>query len=271
MESDKNISAEEDNDATLVTPRFDSGEAETAQPVVPLAAVSGEAETYDAPQGFDAPAYAPRPSRRASLPLALVLVSALAGSVFGGAALYFFQKSRQQRPAPTETARPAVGVDASAQTEPAPETEPAPSPTPEEAAAVVSELPAEVAVVEDAGDAEDRKVPDAKREDDDDGGDDDSRVTRARPSVAPPAAPVKQGKKGERENDGDENNRATRDARPRRVTRPEPSEDEEYYEDRSGARRVGSIVYGREERRQRRRQRREPAVDRVRGIFEGQP
>ena len=41
MERKNKFSPDGDREETLVTPRFDRGEAETAQPVVPLAVVSG--------------------------------------------------------------------------------------------------------------------------------------------------------------------------------------------------------------------------------------
>ncbi len=62
-----------ETEATLVTPRFDEAEAQTAQPVVPLAAVR---------------------ARRRVWPL--LLVSALLGGVVSVAGLYFYQRPRAQ-------------------------------------------------------------------------------------------------------------------------------------------------------------------------------
>lgn len=271
MESKKNFSSDGDSDETLVTPRFDSGEAETARPVVPLAVVSGEAETYDVHAAGSASAL--RSARRTSWPLALVLVSALAGSVLGGVGLYLFQKSRQQSAAPIEQTNEAS--DAAGQTTAAPVAEATPAPSPEQGAALAAGLPEEIAEVPVADevpeDRDDKKDADRKRDEPNRETDDDDAAPRAKPSTA---APVKHGKKGERDDDDD--NYQARESRPRRVvddsrdSSPDDDDDEEYY-DRRQARRVGSIVYDREGRRERRRQRRQGGVDRVRGIFEGQP
>ena len=261
MERKKNFSPDEDRDETLITPRFDRGEAETAQPVVPLAVVSGEADTYDPPAAHRAPRVIPL----RSWPLALVLVSALAGGVLGGAGLYVFQKSRQDgaAAAPVEQTN-AAAEQASA---PAVETTPEPSPTPaEEAAALPVELTEQVAelpvAAEETGHRTDAKREESKR--------DEGAAPRERSS--PAEAPVKRGKKGDR----DEVDNRGRESRPRRVAdeypRDSPSDDDDDdYNDRREARRVGSIIYGSEGRRERRRQRRQSGVDRVRGIFEGQP
>lgn len=272
MESKREFTSDTDKDETLVTPRFDSGEAETAQPVVPLAVVSGEAETYGAPayDGAGAPFVAPRSARRASWPLALVLVSALAGSVLGGAGLYLFQKSRQQRGAPAAQIEQTTGAnDAAGQTpaaEPVSEAPAAAPPAPEETGALAAELPAEVAEVPVVAEVSDAKEDRKDKEDADDKRDEPKRdkdEDDARPARAPAAVAEKRGKKGERDDN------EARESRPRRVENDSPDR-EEYY-DRGGARRIGTIVYEREARRERRRQRRQPAVDRVRGIFEGQP
>ena len=265
MERKKNFSPDEDRDETLVTPRFDRGEAETAQPVVPLAVVSGEAETYDLPASRLAPRVMPlRPWA-----LALILVSALAGGVLGGAGLYVFQKSRQDgaAAAPVEQT-PKVEEQASA---PAVETTPEPSPTPaEEAAALPVELTEQVAELPVADEeAEDRTDADTKREE---SKREEAAAPAPRERSSPAEAPVKRGKKGDR----DEVDNRGRESRPRRVADEYPREapsdgDDEDYNDRREARRVGSIVYGGEGRRERRRQRRQAGVDRVRGIFEGQP
>ncbi|HEX8179326.1 MAG TPA: hypothetical protein VF525_07255 [Pyrinomonadaceae bacterium] len=65
------LSAESETEATLVTPRFDAVEAQTAQPVVPLAAVA---------------------SRRRTWPL--LLLSALLGGAVSICGLYLYQRGR---------------------------------------------------------------------------------------------------------------------------------------------------------------------------------
>jgi len=267
MEGDKDFSSDKDSDETLVTPRFDRDEAETARPVVPLAVVSGEAETYDAP-AYDAAGAAvvpPRAARRASWPLALVLVSALAGGVLGGAGLYLFQKSRQQSAAPAQTEQPAGVSDAPAQTNAAPVSETTPTPAPEDAGALAVEPREEVAEVSAAVEVPDVKEEGKDREDADKKRDEPKRERDEDAA----ARPEKRGKKGEHDD-----NYEARASRPRRVrddADDSPRYDGEGYYERGEARRIGSIVYGREGRRERRRQRRQPTVDRVRGIFEGQP
>ena len=75
-----------DPDSTLVPPRFDAAEAQTAQPVVPLARVT---------------------ARQSRLPVALVLVSALLGGLVSVAAYRLFL-----RPTPTqETVHTGVPAD----------------------------------------------------------------------------------------------------------------------------------------------------------------
>src|SRR5918998_52200 len=68
-----------DVDATLATPRFDEVEAQVARPVVPLA---------------DNPLR--RGGRRRQWPIALVLISALAGGVVSLLAFRLYQQRQQQ-------------------------------------------------------------------------------------------------------------------------------------------------------------------------------
>ena len=75
-ERDQPFAAQGDADATLVTPRFDEQEAETARPVVPLAEAT-EVGVYGA--------------GRRRWPLALVLASALLGGVVSVFALRVYQ------------------------------------------------------------------------------------------------------------------------------------------------------------------------------------
>lgn len=224
----------EEEGETLVTPRFDEEETVLAQPVVPLDA---EAEA--------AAPYAPSPrARRQQWPLALILISALAGSVVGGTALYFFQKQRLSKAAP-----------AAVETEPA--AAPQPSPTAEETSAAAPE-PSAPAVEAEEVPAEAPAEPAEKKRDD------AGAARRAEPSAAP-APPVvkasapKRGKKAESEDDDE--------PRPRRTPRADDARP-------GGARRVDTITYPtrRAERRTRREERRAARdVDRVRAIFEGQP
>jgi hypothetical protein len=100
-EAEQNVSpAPADADATLLTPRFDEAEAQTAQPVVPLAEVS---------------------TRRRVWPL--ILLSAVLGgavSVFG---LYLYQRPRAQAQtaqsaAPQQAIAPAPALSDSTQNTP---------------------------------------------------------------------------------------------------------------------------------------------------------
>jgi hypothetical protein len=117
MEETEKILSPDDPDETLVTPRFDADEAVLARPVVPLD-VAEEA----APGAALAAPYAPQPgASRRSWALALVLVSALAGGLLGGAGLYLYQK-RQPSQATPAPARAAATAEA-AQPAPAPTTE----------------------------------------------------------------------------------------------------------------------------------------------------
>jgi hypothetical protein len=261
MEEPREMETPEDPDATLVAPRFDDEETVLARPVVPLGTAPADAPDARAaeaptPAGYHVrQPYAPR----RQWPLALILVSALAGGVLGGVGLYLFQTRQRDRAAQpaeasaqTSAAAETTQTDADAAPQPATEAN-APAPQPVEAAAPVVSTDDAASTDDDDGggatrQAEDRPAPEARRADDDD--DDDRRA------VSP-----KRGKKGARDTELQRRAEGTkRDAR---------SDDD----DRE-ARRVDSIVY-----RPRRVARRERArdyperrvVDRVRGIFEGQP
>lgn len=264
MERTEHFSSDENGDETLVTPRFDREEAAEARPVVPLSVVSGEAQTFDAAH---ARAGLPNAWRRRSWPLALVLVSVLVGGVLGGAGLYFYQKHQQAEAAPAPssetTEQSALPADA-----PPP---PSPSTTLGETAVLPAPTREEVAAVEDKTGEPSTAEAGKDKNKDSDKKDDDSKKSEAAPR--PGAADedrgeaAKRGKKGERDAESE-----GRERRPRRVGEvPQTSRDEgeEAGDDRE-ARRIDSIVYGRERRGERRR-RRQPSVDRVRGIFEGQP
>lgn len=82
-----------DADATLVTPRFDEAEAQTAQAVVPLAAV-----------------------RRRRRVWPLLLLAALLGGVVSVGGLYFYQRPRAQAVAAPATVAPEPATSAPPQT-----------------------------------------------------------------------------------------------------------------------------------------------------------
>lgn len=229
----------EEEGETLVTPRFDEEETVLAQPVVPL-----DAEAEAAAHVSHAPYAASPRARHQQWPLALILISALAGSVVGGTALYFFQKHRLAKAAPA-----AVEAEPAAAPQPSPAAEETSAAAPEPSAPIVEaeEVPAEPA--------------EKKRDGDGDAG----AARRTEPSAAP-APPVvnvsspKRGKKAESEDDDEPRPRRT----PRAGDAARPG----------GARRVDTITYPtrRAERRTPRAERRAARdVDRVRAIFEGQP
>jgi hypothetical protein len=88
-----------DPEATLVQPRFDMSEEQTAQPVVPLARTGAS-------------------WRRRRLPLALVLVSALVGGLVSVVAYRLYQRAAQphaaQRVATTDTPQPGPSPELTA-------------------------------------------------------------------------------------------------------------------------------------------------------------
>jgi hypothetical protein len=229
-----------ESEETLVTPRFDREEARSAQPVVPLAAVSRAEHVEDRVD-----ARAPhRDFRHGSWWLAIVFGSALVGSLLGGAALYFYQEQRDSEVAISPSIEKAV--------EPAPS--PESSPTPEVPAAISA--PATSANEPAEGEASSPSV---------------SSDLPKQSEAAPRAIlddEIKQGTKGERETEV-----LVRDERPRRVADRDVDPTANEYEPQSDnheARRVGEITYPRSRRWERRARRQQP-VDRVRGIFEGQP
>jgi hypothetical protein len=283
MEEAQKIQGAEDGvDETLVTPRFDEAESVTAQPVVPLAVVS----TDEPVEAFDAgmpPYVVRRRGQKHLLPLALVLVSALVGSVFGGAGFYLYQKRQQQKAnaqAATTTPEQTSSADTSAQ--------PAAAQMPEAVNESSAAAPAQLPETSDAGNIEVSAtrpdVAESEHDDEDRAGDDLSRAderakisdaaTRKASEESQTVGVVKRGKKGDRVED--DNPVVRREQHPRRATiEPRPARPED---DRGGdepeARRIDTIIYPRERRRGRGRERRGGegrVVDRVRGIFEGQP
>lgn len=243
-ESSQNIPADE-SEETLVAPRFDEVETVQAQPVVPLA---------DAPPHTNGGR--PLSSRFRSWPLALVLVSALVGSVLGGAGLYLYQRRANARmsvetqptspTAPNEAAQPPVTVPEESAALPPQSVEPAvePEETTANGPAKMVEPPAPENP-KATGRTETLKTPAPEPA--------SRRVEREEDSGA-----ARRGKKGERDED----------SRPRaeRVGAREEQNDGE-------ARLADEIIYRRERRAERRarRENRQRSVDRVRGIFEGQP
>ncbi len=236
---------------TLVTPRFDAEETVQAQPVVPFAEVP--------PGAVDVPYNGAR--RRASWPLALVLVSALAGVIVGGAGLYFYQhRSTENATADTQTAPPETSEEA---------------PPVASAGEVSASLPAQEAepdaevvsseVVEPPVDDE-KKTDDAKKEEAEKAPAPEPRKVAERDAEA---STPKRGKKDERDAEP-----ARRTPRAERVGSREVARDDD---DEPQARLSDEIIFRRERRAERRAERRERranrtrSVDRVRGIFEGQP
>ncbi len=237
-------------DETLVTPRFDENETVQAQPVVPLA---------DVP-----PADTRSGARRRSWPLALVLVSALVGSVAGGAGLYVYQRRATQdapsntEPAPTpasaEAQQPSTPPGASEETASLP-TEPTASDAEMDAAPQVEASETVEPVTASAPETDAAK----------------KKETEKASAPAPRKAP---------EREDDDNRVVNRRGRQGGQEAPQQRQTRDDY-DEGGARLSDEIVYPRprraERREQRRAERRERRanrprnVDRVRGIFEGQP
>ena len=229
MEEPREISEERtaDPEATLLTPRFDISEEQTAKPVVPLAAA--------------------QPWWRGTLPVALLVASAL----FGGVVSIFAYRLYQQRHQPS-VARPIEApAPAAEQTTPAPE--------------LTAAVPAERAPVETARAETDAKDEPAAAE-----------VERARRD--------EEGKSSERARESEERAReaARRDEGERRAARePRPrlidvipagpavrvERDSRAKGDEANDYEVPSDE--RERPRQRRPKRR--SVDRIRDIFEGPP
>lgn len=272
MQETKRTYADDEGEETMVAPRFDDEETVLARPVVPfeevgdapavIPATSTSASTTVAPPPYSNLRVAPR----RSLVAALVLVSALVGSVLGVAGLYFYQmrknadepasQQQQQQQAEAPAAQPA--------TETASE-----SPNRETVVPATAEPSAPAA-------AETAAEPEAEAEDDDDdrrkdrdADEADARPVAERRNVSEdrePAVTPKRGKKGARDEEiRREARRAPRhDEDDRPVGRDEVSDD-----DRREARRVGVITY--RPRRARPRRDRYESPDRLRRIFEGQP
>jgi hypothetical protein len=256
MEETNRTFRDDEGDETMIAPRFNDEETVLARPVVPLG------EVGDAPAAHaTTPLYSRlRGAPRRSLIAALVLVSALAGSVLGVGGLYLYQKQRS-----AAAAAPAADQQQSDAPTPA-----AAQPT-AEAESQKPETNAPAAEVSAPAAAE----PEAKDDDDDadSARDAGTEEAAARPVVEhrniseerDPTVATKRGKKGERDEEvRREERRARREDDDSRLPRSGEADD-----DRREARRVGVITY--RPRRVRQRRGTYDAPDRLRRIFEGQP
>lgn len=273
MEETKRTYADDEGEETMVAPRFDDEETVLARPVVPFEEVGDAppvahaAETSRASTTVAPPPYSQvRGKPRRSLVAALVLVSALVGSVLGVAGLYFYQ-NRKSADAPAAEQQQQQQAEA-----------PAAQPTAEAVAETTGGATSAPASAAPAASAS--AVPEAEADEDDDADaakDKDSDESDAGPvaerrggSVSEdrePAVTPKRGKKGARDEEIQRGaRRAPRydDEDDRPVARDDDSGD-----DRREARRVGVITY--RPRRVRPRRDRYDSPDRLRRIFEGQP
>lgn len=265
MEETNRTFADDEGDETMVTPRFDNEETVLARPVVPFEEV-GDAPAPAATAAPPPPLHTRlRSAPRRSPVAALVLASALGGSVLGVGGLYFYQKHRNAdaTPAPEQqqqqadvtvpAAQPTAEAVSQSRETSAPATEPsAPAP-------VASEP--EVRADDEAGSAKDKGSDKDKNSEK---ADDSPVVARRNVSESrDPVAAPKHGKKGERDEESQrEERRARRDDDDDRPVRADDSGD-----DRREARRVGVITY----RPRRARRDNYGTPDRLRRIFEGQP
>jgi hypothetical protein len=234
--------ASDDPEKTLVAPRFDAREVVTAQPVVPLA-----------------DSHAPRRARRqGTLPVLLILVSALVGGLVSVFAYRLYQQRVEQSSAREQQQQPAT-VEAPALTPEIPDRART-NETPADAPEVIEEpMPdAEVAEVRDAATREETAEREEAR--DDRAGRDSGEAREARP--APRDA-------------------ATRRPTARRVEEiTTPTEDLGVRRDRYDGKEASDYEVPRRTRAERRAERRaarraarrnERQIDRVRAIFEGPP
>ncbi|HEX8635955.1 MAG TPA: hypothetical protein VF703_17545 [Pyrinomonadaceae bacterium] len=231
-------------DATLATPRFDEVEAQVARPVVPLAG---------------------RPAgsvlRRRQWPIALVLISALAGGVVSLLAFRLYQQRQQS---------PAVASEVENGTPEAADATASPAPIPADTAVAATEGQAPVVFEEFDPAKEGGAVSDA---------------APSRPQAAAATAVIPAARKDEpKEEVRTEAKPAPRAAepKPRLVeTLPAPRQVEARHQDTrradDGADEEEFYDRRRERRRQQREQRREQRrgqqrnIDRIKDIFEGAP
>ena len=238
-----------DPEKTLVAPRFDAREALTAQPVVPLA---------------DAPTVR-RERRQGTLPLVLILVSALVGGLVSVLAYSLYQQRVRQTAARSEELPSVSASPVSPTLAPTPETSAAAAET-----AATPEVIEETAPDEEVAEVREADVPEAApareeaRED---------RAGRDRDSA---------GERASREEQPAARGDATRRPTARRVEEiTTPTEDLRIRRGRYDGREASDYevpARPRAERRAARRAERRAArragernIDRVRAIFEGSP
>jgi hypothetical protein len=270
MEETKRTFADDEGEETMVAPRFDDEETVLARPVVPLEEV-GDAPAVS-PVGTSAAAVSvPLYSRlrgapRRSLVAALVLISALGGSVLGVGGLYLYQKHRaadanaaQQQQAEAPAAQPTVQTATESLQQEA--SAPAQVSTPAPAA---SEPDARASEDSDSSKETEREEARNNREAAGNNKDDSAAERRNASDDTDSARAVKRGKKGARVEEIERvSNRAPRyDEDDRPVVRDNDDDTRE-------ARRVGVITY--RPRRARQRRGAYDTPDRLRRIFEGQP
>jgi hypothetical protein len=245
------------SDASLSTPRFDEVEAQVARPVVPLA----NNPLRRAAGGV----------RRRQWPIALVLISALAGGVVSLLAFRLYQQRQQQsQVAATQTDAQTPETDAATEPTPLAETDSTQTEQPQQQAQTESPVvfeefdPAKEGVATNGGGG--GEVANATR-----------KTTEAEAKPASSSASAgKEERKEERKEDAKPAPRAA-EPRPRlvetipatrpvgargeNVSRDERGDDEDFFEERRERRR---------ERRERRRGRGRN-IDRIKDIFEGPP
>jgi hypothetical protein len=257
MEETKRTFADDEGEETMVAPRFDDEETVLARPVVPFeevgdapAAATPTPSTTAAPPLHSRPRVAPR----RSLVAALVLVSALVGSVLGVAGLYFYQNRKSADAPATEQQQAEAPAAQPATTETASESKSNETSVPAQSSAPAPDAEADHAAAKDKDSDEAGASPVAERRD----------ASEDRETAVTP----KRGKKGARDEEIQRGSqRAPRydeDSRP--VVR---DNDDDSADDRREARRVGVITY--RPRRVRPRRDRYDTPDRLRRIFEGQP
>jgi hypothetical protein len=242
LERDETIVRE--HDATLATPRFDEVEAQVARPVVPLAG---------------------RPARsgRRQWPIALVLISALAGGVVSLLAFRLYQQRQQQQQQSQTVATEVNGVTPAADA-----AQEAPEATIAGAAMTEQQAQTEAPVVFEEFDP-------AKEG----GGISDAAPSRPKPVEAGAAVAPATRRDDAKIVAREESKPAPRAAEPKpRIveTLPAPRQVEARHEDVRRDNRAEDEDFGdrrRERRIQRREQRREQRrnIDRIKDIFEGAP
>lgn len=239
-----------DRDATLATPRFDAVEAQVARPVVPL--TNSSVRSGGAAVG-----------RRRQWPIALVLISALAGGVVSLLAFRLYQQRQQQSQVAATQADNQTPETETATGQPLAQTEQqqasqSESPVVFEEFDPAKEGVATVGVTDDAARA--RKAAEAD----------------AKPPTATTAS------KDERKEEAKPSAPRAAEPRPRLVeTMPAPRQVQARGENVSRDERADDDDDFFEERRERRRQRREQRregrreprrnIDRIKDIFEGPP